>query len=132
MLKKKREPYGVLQWILMLVMFLVTLTMLVPLLHILARSFSEPLQSGSMGGLEILPRGFTLINYQVLFSNKNLVPALFNSLFITLVGTVINMILTIMAAYVLTRPGLVGKKALMVFFIIMTPALCRSIWSSAL
>ena len=119
MLKKKRASYGVIQWVLMIALFLVTLTMLVPLLHILARSLSDPLQSGSMGGLEILPRGFSLINYQVLFSNKNLVPALFNSIFITLVGTIINMILTIMAAYVLTRPGLVGKKVLMVFFIIM-------------
>lgn len=119
MLKKKRASYGVIQWVLMIALFLVTLTMLVPLLHILARSLSDPLQSGSMGGLEILPRGFSLINYQVLFSNKNLVPALFNSIFITLVGTIINMILTIMAAYVLTRPGLVGKKVLMIFFIIM-------------
>ena len=119
MTKKKREPYGLLQWVLMAVLFLITLTMLVPLLHILARSLSDPLQSGGMGGLEILPRGFTLVNYQVLFSNKNLVPAMFNSIFITLVGTVINMILTIMAAYVLTRPGLVGKRILMVFFIIM-------------
>ena len=119
MLKKKRASYGVIQWVLMIALFLVTLTMLVPLLHILARSLSDPLQSGSMGGLEILPRGFSLIKYQVLFSNKNLVPALFNSIFITLVGTIINMILTIMAAYVLTRPGLVGKKVLMIFFIIM-------------
>lgn len=72
-----------------------------------------------MGGLEILPRGFSLINYQVLFSNKNVVPAIFNSIFITVVGTLINIGLTIMAAYVLTRPGLVGKRVLMVFFIIM-------------
>ena len=103
----------------MIILFFITLTMLVPLLHVLARSLSDPLQSTFMGGLEILPRGFSLINYQVLFSNKNLVPALFNSIFITLVGTIINMILTIMAAYVLTRPGLVGKKVLMIFFIIM-------------
>ena len=44
---------------------------------------------------------------------------IFNSLFITLVGTLINMFLTILAAYTLTRPGLVGKKVLMVFFIVM-------------
>ena len=119
MTRKKRNSLGILQWILMIILFFITLTMLVPLLHVLARSLSDPLQSTFMGGLEILPRGFSLINYQVLFSNKNLVPALFNSIFITLVGTIINMILTIMAAYVLTRPGLVGKKVLMIFFIIM-------------
>ena len=115
----KKERLGVLQWVLMAILLLVTLTMLVPLLHILARSLSDPSQSSSMGGLEILPRGFSLINYEVIFSNKNLVPSIFNSLFITLVGTVINMLLTIMAAYVLTRPNLVGKRVLMCFFIVM-------------
>lgn len=118
-MKRKANALGIFQWLLMLILFLVTLTMLVPLLHILARSLSDPLQSAGMGGLEIFPRGFSLINYQVILNNKNLVPSIFNSLFITLVGTLINMVLTILAAYTLTRPGLVGKKPLMVFFIIM-------------
>ena len=116
---KKKKRFSLFQIVLMVMLFLLTLTMIVPLLHILARSLSDPLQSGSMGGLEILPRGFSLINYQVLFSNKNVVPAIFNSIFITVVGTLINIGLTIMAAYVLTRPGRVGKRVLMVFFIIM-------------
>jgi putative aldouronate transport system permease protein len=45
--------------------------------------------------------------------------ALWNSIFVTIVGTAINIILTTTAAYVLTRPNLVFKKALMVFLIIM-------------
>ena len=118
-MSKKKKHLGILQWILMAILFFVTLTMLVPLLHVLARSLSDPSQSGSMGGLEIIPRGFSLINYQVIFSNKNLVPSIFNSIFITLVGTGINILLTIMAAYVLTRPNLVGKRILMCFFIVM-------------
>ena len=117
--KRKRRALGLFQWVLMAVLFLVTLTMVIPLLHILARSLSDPSQSGSMGGLEILPRGFSLMNYQVIFANKDVLPSLVNSLFITGVGTALNMFLTILAAYVLTRPNLVGKKALMVFFIIM-------------
>lgn len=116
---KKRKKIGIGQFVLSAVMLLLTLTMLVPLLHILARSFSDPAQSASMGSLEIIPRGFSLINYQVLFSNKTLLPSLFNSIFITVIGTVINIVLTALAAYVLTRPGLIGKKILMIFFIVM-------------
>ena len=116
---KKKNRFSLFQIILMVTLFLLTLTMIVPLLHILARSLSDPLQSGSMSGLEIIPRGFSLINYQVLFSNKNVVPSIFNSIFITVVGTLLNIVLTIMAAYALTRPNLVGKRVLMVFFIIM-------------
>ena len=107
------------QWFLMIFLFMLTLTMVMPLLHILARSVSDPAQSPSMSGLQIIPAGFSLINYEVIFSNKNVVPAIFNSIFITGVGTIINMLLTMLAAYVLTRPNLVGKKLLMGFFIIM-------------
>ena len=116
---KKTKRLGLFQFFLMAILFLLTLTMVVPLLHILARSLSDPLRSGGMNGLDILPKGLTFINYQVLFSNKNVLPSIFNSLFITLVGTVLNILLTILAAYALTRPQLVGKRVLMVFFIIM-------------
>lgn len=116
---KNKKKIDLPQLILTIIMLLLTLTMIIPLLHILARSLSDPALSGGMSSLEILPRGFSLINYQVLFSNKTLVPSLFNSIFITVVGTFINIVLTALAAYVLTRPGLVGKKVLMVFFIIM-------------
>ena len=114
-----KKGLGFMQWFLMIFLFLLTLTMVQPLLHILARSLSDPAKSGSMAGLQIFPEGFSLINYQVIFSNKNVVPAIFNSIFITAVGTVINMLLTMLAAYVLTRPNLVGKKILMAFFIVM-------------
>lgn len=114
-----KKGLGFMQWFLMIFLFLLTLTMVVPLLHILARSLSDPARSGSMSGLSIIPKGFSLINYQVIFSNKNVVPSIFNSLFITIVGTLLNMLLTMLAAYVLTRPNLVGKKILMAFFIVM-------------
>lgn len=115
----RKKHYGIGQLLLAAVLFLFTLTMLIPLLHILARSLSDPMRSTEMSGLEIIPKGFSLINYQVIFGNKNFVPSIFNSIFITLIGSLLNMTLTITAAYVLTRPKLVGKKFLMSFFIVM-------------
>ena len=47
---KKKKRFSLFQIILMVTLFLLTLTMIVPLLHILARSLSDPLQSGSMSG----------------------------------------------------------------------------------
>lgn len=114
-----KKSLGFMQWFLMIFLFILTLTMVMPLLHILARSVSDPAKSASMSGLQIIPAGFSLINYEVIFSNKNVVPAIFNSIFITGIGTIINMLLTMLAAYVLTRPNLVGKKILMGFFIVM-------------
>lgn len=118
-MKKKKEKRDIWQILLMVMLILFSLTILFPLLHILARSLSDPAQSSQMKGLEIIPRGLSLVNYKLIFSNKNLVPSIFNSIFITVVGTALNIGLTITAAYVLTRPGLVGKKILMSFFIVM-------------
>ena len=114
-----RRRFSPLQLLLSVFLFAVTLTMIVPLLHILARSLSDPGQSGGMNGLEIFPRGLTLVNYRTLFGNRHVVPAMLNSVFITAVGTALNILLTLTAAYVLTRPDLAGKGVLMVFLIVM-------------
>ena len=60
---KKTKRLGLFQFFLMVVLLLLTLTMVVPLLHIMARSLSDPLRSGGMNGLDILPKGLTFINY---------------------------------------------------------------------
>jgi putative aldouronate transport system permease protein len=103
----------------MLVLGAVTLTMIVPLLNILARSFSGPEASVKMSGLEIIPRDFSLINYRIVFNHPALMAALGNSVFVTIVGTALNIILTTTAAYVLTRPKLMFKRTIMVFLIFM-------------
>ena len=91
MLKKK---LSVSQILLALVMILISLTMVVPLLNILARSISVPERSASMSGLEILPRGLSSLNYQIIFSNPVLLPSILNSIKITVIGTLINVALT--------------------------------------
>lgn len=107
------------QILLNLLMILLGLTMIVPLLNILAKSLSDPALSPQMGGLRVLPAGFSTINYDIVFSNKVIVPSLINSCFITITGTLINILLTTTAAYVLIQPKLLFKKSLMVFLIVM-------------
>lgn len=103
----------------MIIFGFITLTMIIPLLNILARSLSSPETSVGMGGLEIIPRSFDLINYRIILHHPKLVGAFWNSIYVTVVGTVINILLTTSAAYVLTRPNLKFKKAIMVFLIFM-------------
>ena len=118
-IKKRKVKITPGQVILTSLMFLLALTMLVPILNIIANSFSDPVKSPYMSGLRILPDGFSLLNYEIVLSNTTIVPALFNSVKITVIGTAINILLTIMAAYVLTRPRLFFKKTIMVFLIAM-------------
>ena len=107
------------QLILTALMLLLSLTMLVPILNIIANSFSDPAKSPSMSGLRVIPDGFSLLNYQIVLSNTTIMPALWNSIKITVIGTALNILLTTMAAYALTRPKLLFKRTIMVFLIIM-------------
>ncbi len=114
---RRRISYG--QILLNVLMIALGLTMIVPLLNILARSLSDPALSPQMGGLRVFPAGFSTINYDIVFNNKVIVPSLINSCFITITGTLINILLTTSAAYVLIQPRLLFKKAIMVFLIVM-------------
>lgn len=101
------------------VMVFVLVVVLIPMLNLVAKSFSDPAQVAGMSGWRIIPAGFSLINYQIIFSNPAIWRALFNSLFITVIGVALSVVVTSMAAYALTRPNLPGKKLFMAFFIMM-------------
>ncbi len=101
------------------VMILVALTMLIPILNLLAKSLSDPAAVPYMKGYQFWPSGLNLIHYEVIFSNQVVWTALKNSVFITITGVALNILLTTLLAYALTRPGLVGKKVIMVFLIVM-------------
>lgn len=115
--KKRKLTAG--QLFLTFVMLLLALTMLVPILNIIANSLSDPSKSPYMSGLRIVPAGLSFLNYQIVLSNTTIMPALWNSIKITIIGTLLNIVLTSMAAYALTRPKLLFKRFIMVFLIIM-------------
>lgn len=112
--KKRRHS-----WLSLIVLTLMALTMLIPILNILAKSFTSPEHMQNMTGLSIIPKGFTLLNYQILFSNPNITKSVVISVFLTVIGTIISLAFTAIAAYILTRPNFVGKNFFMLFLIIM-------------
>ncbi|MZQ83518.1 ABC transporter permease subunit [Paenibacillus sp. 5J-6] len=101
------------------VLVLLSLTMFVPIMNLIAKAFSNPSKVHMLHGYDILPKGFSFINFQVVLSNPIVGKALMNSLFITIVGTVFSIFFTTITAYVLTRKNLVGKTPIMIFLIII-------------
>lgn len=101
------------------ILFLISLSVLFPILHLVAMSFSDPLKVHELTGLGILPKGFSIINYKVLFSNPLIVRSILNTIFITVVGTLLNLFMTALAAYVLSRTSFVGKRFVIVFLIVI-------------
>jgi putative aldouronate transport system permease protein len=105
--------------IIYLILFLSTLTVLVPILNLLALSLTNPDKAHLMGGLDILPKGFSFINYELLLSNPLITGSILNSVWITAAGTFLNLLLTSMAAYVLARTTFIGKKLVILFLIVI-------------
>lgn len=99
------------------ILFFASLVVLIPLLNILALSFSAPDRVNELTGLGIFPKGFSLINYEIILSNPLILKSIGNSVFITIVGTLVNLTFTAMTAYVLARTNFVGKKVVLIFLI---------------
>jgi putative aldouronate transport system permease protein len=92
---------------------------LVPLLNLLALSLSDTKRVSELTGLGIIPKGFSLIVYRVLAANPFFMRSILNSFYITAVGTAINLAMTSMAAYALTRPTLPGRRLIMLVIIVI-------------
>jgi putative aldouronate transport system permease protein len=114
-MKKRIETWQVINAFLLLV---VTVTTLYPFLNLLAVSLTDVKYVSNMSGLSIIPKEPTLKYYQVLLSAPVVQKAFFNSVYITVVATAINMVLTIITAYVLARGNFWGKKFYIIFLII--------------
>lgn len=102
-----------------LILSAIALSMFVPIMNLIARALSHPDKVHMLHGYEIWPRGFSLINFQVVLNNSLVSKSLLNSLFITITGTCLSILFTTITAYVLTRKNLVGKTPIMIFLIII-------------
>ncbi len=90
------------------VLFLV----LYPMIYIVSASFSDPL-AVTAGKVWLYPVDFSLRGYQVTFQNPQIVTGYLNSLFYTVAGTLISVVLTVLVAYPLSRRDLYGSNILM-------------------
>lgn len=102
-----------------IILVLLSLAALYPLVFVLFASFSDPGLLAQNRGLLLFPKGFTAEAYRLVFMNPSIGTAYFNTLFYVLVGTTVNIILTSMAAYGLSRRDVMWKNAIM-FMIVFT------------
>ena len=84
------------------------LIVLYPLLYILASSFSAP-SAVAAGKVVLWPVDFSLRGYKAVFDYEMVYTGYRNTIFYTVVGTALNIALTMIAAYPLARRSLPGK-----------------------
>ena len=92
------------------------LVVLLPLIYILASSFSDPLAVAS-GRVTFWPIGFTLEGYERALSDNSILAGFGNSLFYTVAGTAISLVLTVAIAYPLSRRTFWGRRGITIFVI---------------
>lgn len=96
---------------------LAALLCLYPMLHVLAASFSDPIRLIRHRGVLLWPDGYSLKGYLTVLNNPNILTGYGNTLFYVVVGTVLNMVLTTLGAYVLSRTGWPFRKFFVFLFV---------------
>ncbi len=92
-------------------LFLILLSLLVlyPLIYVLSSSFSSP-HAVTTGKVWLYPVEPTLVGYKQVFKNPNVLRGYWNSIVLTVVGTSVNIVLTVMLAYPLSVRDFAGRK----------------------
>ncbi|GGP11996.1 carbohydrate ABC transporter permease [Oceanobacillus neutriphilus] len=96
---------------------LIVLIVTVPLLYVLLGSFLQP-DILLTKGISFDPSHWTIDGYVRIFQDGSIMRGFLNSILYATGFTLVSVIFTIMAGYSLSVDGLVGKKALMLYFII--------------
>ena len=97
---------------------LAALVVLYPLYFVVIASFSDP-DAINTGRVVLWPVGFNTMGYEKIFADAKIWRSYSNTIFYTLLGTTINIFLTMMFAYPLSRREFFGRKFL-TFFMMFT------------
>lgn len=93
---------------------------LLPLIHVLFSSFSDPASLARNEGVVLWPLGNpTIKGYELVFKNPNIIVGYGNTIFYVITATLFGTILSSMAGYILSRKGLLWRGPLM-FFVTFT------------
>lgn len=87
-----------------------SLLIIFPLYYVLALSFSSYTQYIKSAGLVIFPNPISLDGYKQFLTNDAVPRAFLVTLFITVVGTILNFLFTVTLAYPLSRPELPMRR----------------------
>lgn len=99
----------------LLVLIIVTIY---PMTHILFASVSNPMSFIAHQGILLKPYGFQLDSYREVFRNPNILNGYRNTIFIVVVGTILNVYLTAFGAYFLSRKNVMWRNVIMVMTVV--------------
>lgn len=106
--------FSVFNYFLLIVLAVITLY---PFLYVVFASVSEPAKLLLTNGFLLKPAGFTWAAYESVFAEASLFSGYANTIFYTVAGTALNMLATVIAAYVLSRDQLMLRRFFTLMFL---------------
>lgn len=113
---KSRKIFMVFNVILMVIVGIISIY---PFLYVVFASFSDANQLLKFNGLLLAPKGFSLAGYVEVFKKGEIIKGYANTLLITFAGTAINIFLTALGGYFLSRKNVMFKNVVM-FMMLLT------------
>lgn len=97
------------------ILWFMMIVILIPLIYVISSSFSSPEAVGN-GKVFLWPVDFSLKGYEAVFTTAKVWVGFRNSIFYTVAGTMINIVVTMLAAYPLSRRDLKARGFVMALF----------------
>lgn len=98
------------------ILLLVSAVMIIPFIYIILISFATE-QEVLSKSFVVFPTKFSLEGYRYIFSTPILLRSLAVTIGVTVIGTLVNLLLTVLMAYPLARKDLYGRRVVMLMVI---------------
>lgn len=104
-----------------LLMAILVVVCLIPMLHVIFASFSDPSWVMNKSGLIIWPKGVNVEGYKLIFGTRQLMHSYRNTFIYVFLATAIGLFITVLGAYPLSRKDLLlsGPLMLIISFTMM-------------
>ncbi len=98
------------------ILSLLLVIILYPLIYVISASFSDP-QAVISGKVVLWPVDVTLKGYIAVFQNQNILTGFLNSFYYLIVGVALNLVMTMLCAYPLSRKEFKARGFFSLFFV---------------
>ncbi|MDF2673987.1 MAG: transporter permease subunit [Clostridiales bacterium] len=112
--KKNISSDNIFDFIVTAISIIIIIIVSYPIVFVVSASFSDPVKVMN-GEVWFFPSGFNIEAYKKIMENRNIWVGYKNSLIYTILGTLINVFMTTLAAYPLSRKDLPGRNVVMIF-----------------
>lgn len=110
----KLKKFTTMDYIIFVILAILGFIFLYPMYYTIIISFSDTYNI-TAGNINFLPKGFNFLAYKQILSNNRVPRAYFNSILYAVVGVLVNLVMTGLTAYPLSRKNFWGRSVFMKF-----------------